>query len=169
MFQKIIRKLSYTRSRVFRIFNTRKVKKIINNNREPVVSGIAKCIYESIQRKDLNIEEKKALEQVKQLRKYYKNCDEIIEIQDFGAGNPDDKRTALEMEQGVVETVKISSVYKDCSTPEKWGELLFRLVREFKPQNCLELGTCLGISASYQLSAIQLNKKGKLTTIEGAQ
>lgn len=169
MFQKIIRKLSYTRSCVLRKINIGKFKTLINKHKESDTSGLAKCIYKSIKRKEYSVEEQKALKQVKKLRKYYQNCNEVIEIKDFGAGNPDMKRTLKEMEQGVVETVRVSSMYKDCSTPEKWGELLFRLVREFKPHNCLELGTCLGISASYQLLAIQLNKKGKLTTIEGAQ
>src|SRR5215207_7343847 len=30
------------------------------------------------------------------------------------------------------------------------GQLLFRLVREFAPASCLELGTCIGVSAAFQ-------------------
>ena len=36
-----------------------------------------------------------------------------------------------------------------------------------KPDLCLELGTNLGISASYLASALQLNKSGSLVTLEG--
>jgi len=49
-----------------------------------------------------------------------------------------------------------------------WSVLLFKLVRKFNPSACIELGTCLGISAAYQASAQKLNRKGKLVTLEGA-
>jgi len=48
-----------------------------------------------------------------------------------------------------------------------WGRVLFRLVREFQPQTCLELGTNMGISAAYQASALKLTGAGKLITLEG--
>jgi protein-L-isoaspartate O-methyltransferase len=48
-----------------------------------------------------------------------------------------------------------------------WAGVLFKLVREFKPGTCLELGTNMGISAAYQASALQLNGGGRLITLEG--
>lgn len=59
-----------------------------------------------------------------------------------------------------------------CETASKsyfWSLLLFKLVREFKPSTCLELGTCLGISASFQAAALKLNQTGKIVTLEGAE
>jgi predicted O-methyltransferase YrrM len=53
------------------------------------------------------------------------------------------------------------------SVPPHQGRLLFHLVRQFQPQQCLELGTCLGISAAYQAAALTLNGKGHLVTLEG--
>jgi predicted O-methyltransferase YrrM len=47
--------------------------------------------------------------------------------------------------------------------------LLFRLVREFKPTRCLELGTNLGVSAAYQAAALELNGGGALDTLEGSR
>jgi predicted O-methyltransferase YrrM len=44
--------------------------------------------------------------------------------------------------------------------------MLFRLVREFRPLHCLELGTCIGLSAAYTASALDLNGKGELVTME---
>jgi len=44
---------------------------------------------------------------------------------------------------------------------------LFKLIRKFKPSICIELGSCVGISAAYQYSALKLNKKGYLITLEG--
>jgi predicted O-methyltransferase YrrM len=49
-----------------------------------------------------------------------------------------------------------------------WCLLLFQLVRKLRPASCLELGTCAGISASYQAAALELNGSGKLLTLEGA-
>jgi predicted O-methyltransferase YrrM len=46
--------------------------------------------------------------------------------------------------------------------------LLFRLVREFRPSRCLELGTNLGVSAACQAAALRLNGGGELDTIEAA-
>lgn len=47
--------------------------------------------------------------------------------------------------------------------------LLFRLVREFRPSRCLELGTNVGVSAAYQAAALALNGGGELHTVEGSQ
>jgi len=48
-----------------------------------------------------------------------------------------------------------------------WALLLFRLVRELRPERCLELGTNCGISAAYQAAALRLNGAGSLRTVEG--
>jgi len=45
---------------------------------------------------------------------------------------------------------------------------MFKLIRELQPEMCLELGTCLGISASFQSTALQLNGHGRLTTLEAS-
>jgi predicted O-methyltransferase YrrM len=55
------------------------------------------------------------------------------------------------------------------SKPPRWAFLLYRLVREAAPVSCLELGTCVGISAAYQGSALDLNGKGRLVSLEGAK
>lgn len=46
---------------------------------------------------------------------------------------------------------------------------LFKLIREFKPSLCLELGTACGFSAAYQATALELNCKGKIITMEGSE
>jgi predicted O-methyltransferase YrrM len=46
------------------------------------------------------------------------------------------------------------------------GLLLFRLVREFAPVSCLELGTSIGFSAAFQAAALELNGSGRLLTLE---
>src|SRR5690625_4459773 len=53
------------------------------------------------------------------------------------------------------------------SVKPSYGQMLYALVRDFKPQQCLELGTCLGISSAFIASALQLNGGGSLVTFEG--
>jgi predicted O-methyltransferase YrrM len=49
-----------------------------------------------------------------------------------------------------------------------WGAFLMRLVRELRPQSCVELGAAIGISASYQGAGLELNGTGVLRSIEGS-
>lgn len=52
------------------------------------------------------------------------------------------------------------------SVPRAWGRFLFHLVRRLQPQSCLEIGTGLGVSATYQAAALELNGTGKLITVD---
>jgi predicted O-methyltransferase YrrM len=62
----------------------------------------------------------------------------------------------------------LSNVTRTGSVSRYWGLVLFLLIRELKPQSCLELGTCVGISAVYQGAALELNGSGGLVSLEGA-
>jgi predicted O-methyltransferase YrrM len=55
------------------------------------------------------------------------------------------------------------------SIPARWGVLLVRLVREFRPRSCVELGTGFGLSAAFIASALELNGDGRLSTFEGSE
>lgn len=93
---------------------------------------------------------------------------ETVQIQDFGAVAGDLNLDTETMKQGRFETRSVSGI---CSTSAKsafWCRCLFSLVREFQPKTAFELGTSLGISASYQASAMKLNGTGTLTTFEGS-
>lgn len=59
---------------------------------------------------------------------------------------------------------KLNSIAKKSSVKEKYGRLLYRLVRYSGSENILELGTSLGISTSYMAYA---NRYAKIHTIEG--
>jgi predicted O-methyltransferase YrrM len=63
----------------------------------------------------------------------------------------------------------ISGILALFSTPPAWGAFQMRLVRELAPETCLELGTGLGVSASYQAAALELNGVGRLVTLEGSR
>ncbi len=69
--------------------------------------------------------------------------------------------------EGLVVTETIARRCKHASKQPFWCLFLFHLIREFRPQSCLELGTSLGVSGMYQAAALQLNGAGRLVTIEG--
>ncbi|MCH7886307.1 MAG: class I SAM-dependent methyltransferase, partial [Planctomycetes bacterium] len=92
-----------------------------------------------------------------------------VTVIDYGAGSPGSHRTEEEMLEGVPVTRTIDDICLKASKPYTWALLLFRLVREFRPSVCLELGTCLGISTAYQAAALTLNRGGRIITLEGAQ
>ena len=90
--------------------------------------------------------------QLSSLFKQLKSDTREIEIQDFGAGS-----------KKLSNKRKISSIYTTSSSKGKYGELLYKLTRHYKPKRALELGTSLGIGTSY----LQLgNPEMKITTIE---
>ncbi|MEJ7669124.1 MAG: class I SAM-dependent methyltransferase [Casimicrobiaceae bacterium] len=89
-------------------------------------------------------------------------------ILDHGAGSATEKRTAVEMETGVAKIQIVGDVCTIASKPPAWGEMLFKLVRYSRSTNCIEMGTCLGISAAYIGTALKLNGGGRLVTLEGA-
>ncbi len=78
-----------------------------------------------------------------------------IEVKDLGAGsvvsgNPNRR---------------IASIARYAAKPKKFGQLLFRMVRHYKPATIIELGTSLGITTTYLALA---NPSATLYTLEGA-
>jgi predicted O-methyltransferase YrrM len=90
-----------------------------------------------------------------------------ITVIDYGAGSPDANRSAEQMYEGVKVTTTVDKVSR-ASKQRNWCLLLLRLVRELEPRSCLEMGTCVGISAAYQAAGLELNGWGRMTTLEGA-
>lgn len=99
----------------------------------------------------LDPEERAWIEQIERLRK------------DLEAN---DDQVAFEEPQ-VTRRRSIGELCRTASASPSWAEFLFRLVRTSRPESCLELGTCVGISACYQGAALRLNGAGRLITIEG--
>ncbi len=88
----------------------------------------------------------------------YKNklahSDEEFEMVDYGAGSVSFSG----------RTRKVASLVKASSVKPKYGELLFRLIDHLNPSSILELGTSIGISASYFALS---DKRRTIDTIEG--
>lgn len=64
-------------------------------------------------------------------------------------------------------TRNVGEVTRAGSKPAAWGRLFFRIVRALRPRRCLELGTSVGMSASYIGAGLAANGDGRLVTIEG--
>ena len=90
---------------------------------------------------------------VEALRNQLCKDNSTISITDLGAGSQINR----------LKTRKIKDIAKNSAKSEKYGQLLFRLCNHFQPRNSLELGTSLGISASY----LALSKSQKVYTLEG--
>lgn len=93
--------------------------------------------------------------QVEQLRSQLLKDNTILEVEDFGAGSSLSKTSQR----------SVSSIAKNAAKPKKLGQLLFRMVRHYKPTTILELGTSLGITSSYLSLG---NPSASLITMEGA-
>lgn len=91
---------------------------------------------------------------IEQLRNELLHCNDIIEVNDLGAGS-----TATDKKQR-----SIRDIAKTASKQARYARLLYRLSKHFKPTEILELGTSFGISTLY-LHAAQ--PEAHITTIEG--
>lgn len=80
--------------------------------------------------------------------------DDLIPVVDYGAGS----------QVGDKSNIKVNKIARYSAISPAAGRLLFRIARFLHPGTFLELGTSLGISAIYQISA---NIRGHLTSIEG--
>ena len=92
--------------------------------------------------------------EIEKIRKKHLNSKKKISVTDYGAGS---KRMDSNMR-------RISEIVKYSSSSKKHGRLLFRLIKYFKPQTILELGTSFGIGTLYMSKA---NNHAETYTIEG--
>lgn len=107
---------------------------------------VTKCFYDKSNYPEYSI--------LKNYRKSLLNNKKTIEVTDFGAGSRVFKSNKRQ----------ISKIAKTAGISPKRAELLFRLVRYFKSETILEIGTSLGLATS----ALALgNPKAKITTLEG--
>ena len=95
-------------------------------------------------------------EKVESLRNRLLNDHTLLEVRDFGAGSVIGRKNQR----------SISSVAKNAAKPKKFGQLLFRMVKYYKPKTILELGTSLGITTSYLSLA---KPDARLITMEGSK
>ena len=95
-----------------------------------------------------------ALDDIAELRYELLDCNETINVKDFGVGSKVMKSNIR----------KVKDIAKHSAISEKYGEMLFRLIEKFKPKTILELGTSLGLGTLYLAKP---NSKANIFTIEG--
>lgn len=80
----------------------------------------------------------------------------LLDIEDLGAGS----RVATRKQRTVKQLAKTAV------KPKKYGQLLYRLVKHYQPQNIIELGTSLGVTTAYLAAA---NPAANVITVEGSE
>ncbi len=96
-----------------------------------------------------------AYKPIESLRKKMLADSTLINVEDFGAGS-----AVIKTNKRVVSAVAASSLKH-----KKYAQLLYRIVKYYKPQTIVELGTSFGITTAYLASA---NAASKVFTCEGA-
>lgn len=95
---------------------------------------------------------------IEALRARLLKADTSVTYDDYGAGSLSDASV----------TRPLRDICR-ASAPSHEARILFHLIHHFQPEACLELGTCLGISAAYQGMVLARNGKGHLVTLEGGE
>lgn len=113
-------------------------------------------------------EERESIHRIEKRRRELLKSREMIPVIDYGAGSyPRAKRTAEQMRAGVLTSAAVRTIARASKGPGS-AFLVFKLVRHLQPRSCIELGSCVGISASYQAAALAFNGGGRIQTLEGA-
>lgn len=119
----------------------------------PSVRSIARAIEATLDGR-LTAEEAERVHEIEALRTEL--CASTDPVDSTATGSGEDAAT-------------IGQLCRTASKPHRWAFLLFRIIREQRPDTCVELGTCLGISAAYGAAALELNGAGSLVTLEGSE
>lgn len=93
-------------------------------------------------------------ERLADFRKRLLSDDRIIDVTDFGAGS----------QVFTSNSRKISAIARTAGVGHRRAKMLFRLVRRFRPENMLEIGTSVGLATSALSMA---NPKACILTLEG--
>lgn len=106
-----------------------------------------------IKNSDFSNEDLAVFEKINSYRKELSDSTQIITYEIFGS---DLKRTVKE----------ISSI---AASPETWGKFHYLIAKNLSAKNYLEIGTNLGVSGSYILSALKKNSESNFVTMEGIE
>jgi predicted O-methyltransferase YrrM len=133
-----------------------------------IVRAVAMVISDALAN-NANPDERLMINRIESLRTKLESSQTELTWVSYGAGSADSHLSDEEMFAGRNEVMTIGHFCRRASQPPFWSLLLFKLIRQLKPSVCLELGTAIGISASYQAAALKLNSLGRLVTLEGSE
>lgn len=134
---------------------------------EPLLST-AGAALKAHRTRTLSEDEQRWIAAIEKVRADVSESREIITVTDYGAGSPDDVFSVRKMYEGTAAREVVGEACRNYSKPQLWATVLFHFIRKFRPTACVELGTCLGVSAAYQAAALELNGRGQLVTLEGS-
>jgi predicted O-methyltransferase YrrM len=117
---------------------------------------------------ELATDERWWIETIEALRADVNRSKEIVTVVDYGAGYPAETLSNEKMYEGTMTTEVVGEACREYSKSREWAMLLFHVIRKLQPVACIELGTCLGVSAAFQAAALELNGRGRLVTLEGS-
>jgi predicted O-methyltransferase YrrM len=152
--------------RLLRRYKARLALTQLTSHEYPKLKAVGDALYESLTH-TLSAVEQEMIAQIEQRRSFLFSSNKMIAVIDYGAGHPSSNRTKEEMGKGEQSTARVADLCK-ASKPIFWATCLFKLIRKLEPSSCVELGSCVGISASYQAAALHINGKGHLHTLEGS-
>ena len=91
------------------------------------------------------------LQSISLLRNNLRTNHSLLQITDFGTG--------------ILNHTSVSNLEAKVAVREKYGTLLYRLIKCFQPKNILEIGTSIGLSSAYMALA---NLNAKIISLEGS-
>jgi len=91
---------------------------------------------------------------IRNIRNELKNSGKVLPVKNIGAGS--DRFTG--------ESCRVKDLVSQSSVHRKFGELLFRMARYYKPAILIELGTSIGLSTMYLAKGAP---NAQVVTIEG--
>lgn len=111
-------------------------------------------VYNLIDNVIYNFKNNADCDEIENLREKLLKNKKYITITDLGAGSHINNNTQKQIKQ----------IAKNALKPKKLAQLIYRLVKENKPTNAIEFGTCLGLTSAYISKAAPL---AKVVTMEG--
>jgi predicted O-methyltransferase YrrM len=116
----------------------------------------------------LTAEERAIVERIEALRAELAQSKRTLTRPDYGAGVRAGEAPTHANGNGGELADEVQRIARFSSKGSFWALLLFRIVRNFRPSSCIEMGTALGLSGAYQAAALRLNGRGSLISLEGS-
>ncbi len=157
---KVVRKLHLMFERSLNLYR-------LSRNGDRISRSIQQSIRAAL-KYSLTPEEENWIDRIENLRTEMNSSTRQITRTDYGARNQDSNLRPDEMRAGVEVTDTLGHISRVASKPSFWCLLLFKLIRTFQPDSCIEMGTAVGLSAAYQAAALTLNGHGSLISMDGA-
>lgn len=153
-------------ARTLRRWNARRAAARLSAHEVPRLNAVGQALHETLD-DAMSPDESGVISRIEARRSLLLQSNETIPVTDYGAGSSDSRRTHDEMRRGVQSTASVARICM-ASKPAFWALFLFKLIRKLRPASCLELGSCVGVSAAYQAAALHVNGQGRLLTLEGS-